>query len=135
MKQFIAHITILVDDYDIAIEYYTRTLNFVLVEDTRISETKRWVLVAPPGSLECSLLLAKAVSEEQQLQIGQQSGGRVFLFLITDDFYRDYYNLVSKRVRIIREPRSEPYGMVLVFQDMYGNLWDLIERAIRNLPD
>jgi len=135
MKQFIAHITLLVDDYDIAIDYYTRILNFVLVEDTRLSDTKRWVLVAPPGSMECSLLLAKAVGEQQQLQIGNQSAGRVFLFLVTDNLNRDYGNLVRKGVRIVREPRSESYGTVLVFQDMYGNLWDLIQRAMPNLPD
>lgn len=128
MKQFLAHITLLVDDYDKAIDYYTRILHFRLIEDTRISETKRWVLVAPPGAQECCLLLAKAVGPEQQSQIGCQSGGRVFLFLVTDDLARDHRNLLLNGVRIVREPRVEVYGTVLVFEDIFGNWWDLIER-------
>jgi uncharacterized glyoxalase superfamily protein PhnB len=127
MKQHIAYIALLVDDYDNAIEYYTQKLNFKLIEDTVLSETKRWVLVAPAGSSGCRLLLAKAVNEIQKNSIGNQSGGRVFLFLHTDDFERDYQNLLENEVSIIRQPIDEAWGRVLVFQDKYGNLWDLIQ--------
>ncbi len=127
MKLKIAHITLIVDDYDKAIEYYTNKLNFTLVEDTVLSDMKRWVLVAPKGSTECSLLLAKASNEKQISRIGDQTGGRVFLFLVTDDFHRDYQNLINKGINIIRPPIVEIYGTVAVFEDLYGNLWDLIE--------
>jgi len=127
MKQRLAHIAIVVDDYDEAIRFYTEKLHFNLVEDTRLSETKRWVLVRPNGSNECCLLLAKAANEEQKSRVGNQTGGRVFLFLHTDNFERDYQNLLSKQIEIVRQPQKEVYGTVAVFKDMYGNLWDLIE--------
>ena len=128
-KQRLAHITLVVDDYDRAIKFYTEILDFRLVEDTMLSETKRWVVIQPPGSNECSLLLAKAATEEQKTRIGNQTGGRVFLFLHTDDFMRDYQDLQLKGVRIVREPSVEEYGTVAVFADLYGNLIDLIEPA------
>lgn len=127
MRQKIVHISILVNDYDEAIEFYTKRLNFELIEDTKLSETKRWVLVKPLGNGECCLLLAKAVTEEQKKFIGNQSGGRVFLFLNTEDFESDYSNLVEKNITIVREPTNEIYGKVAVFMDLYGNKWDLIE--------
>lgn len=127
MGQRIAHVSILVKEYDEAIEFYTKKLNFDLIEDTKLSETKRWVLVKPKGKGECSLLLAKAANEEQEMFIGNQSGGRVFLFLYTDDFDNDYNNLVKQNITIVREPTNEKYGKVLVFKDLYGNKWDLIE--------
>ena len=127
MKQSIVHIALVVDDYDEAIEFYTEKLNFTLVEDTAQSETKRWVLVAPRGAGECCLLLAKGVGEEQRSRIGNQTGGRVFLFLKTDDFWRDYENMQARGVNFVREPKDEEYGTVAVFADLYGNLWDLIE--------
>src|ERR1043165_6810459 len=122
----IVHIAIVVNDYDEAIDFYTRKLNFELVEDTRLSDRKRWVLVRPQGS-ECCLLLAKAANEEQQSRIGNQTGGRVLLFLHTDNFERDYQNLLGQNVKIVRPPVVEEWGTVAVFADMYGNLWDLIE--------
>ena len=127
MKQTLAQIALVVRDYDEAIRFYCDTLHFTLLEDTKMSETKRWVRVAPPGSEGCGLLLARAVGPEQESRIGNQSGGRVFLFLHTDDFDRDYRNLLDKGVRIVREPSVEVYGKVMVFADLYGNLWDLIE--------
>lgn len=127
MKQQIAHIALVVDDYDEAITFYTEKLNFVLLEDTPQSETKRWVLVAPPGSAGCSLLLSKADDEEQRSRVGNQAGGRVFLFLKTDNFLRDYETMLQKGVKFTREPKTEEYGTVAVFEDLYGNLWDLIE--------
>jgi catechol 2,3-dioxygenase-like lactoylglutathione lyase family enzyme len=127
LKQKIAHIALLVDDYDKAIEFYVNKLHFNLIEDTRLSDTKRWVLVSPPGSKECCLLLAKASNDEQEGRIGNQTGGRVFLFLFTDNFQRDYQNLVDQEIKIIREPVVETYGTVAVFADLYGNLWDLLE--------
>lgn len=127
MKQSIVHIALVVDDYDEAIEFYTEKLNFTLIEDTAQSETKRWVLVAPSGAGECCLLLAKGVGEEQRSRIGNQAGGRVFLFLKTDDFWRDYQNMRARGVNFVREPKNEEYGTVAVFADLYGNLWDLIE--------
>lgn len=126
MKQSLAQISLLVRDYDEAIQYYTQVLGFELLEDTRMSESKRWVRVSPPGST-CHLLLAKAANEAQEKQIGFQTGGRVFLFLYTDDFWRDYENYTSKGVEFIREPAKEDFGIVSVFKDLYGNLWDLIE--------
>jgi len=127
MKQNIAHVAVVVNDYDEAIDFYTKKLNFVIVEDTRLSESKRWVIVAPQGSKECSILLAKAATEEQQTRVGNQAGGRVFLFLHTDSFERDYHDLLQKGIKIIREPSNETYGRVAVFADLYGNLWDLIQ--------
>ena len=128
MKQRIAHIALVVSDYDEAIKFYTEKLHFTLVEDTVLSETKRWVIVSPPGSVGgCTLLLAKAASGEQQTRVGNQTGGRVFLFLNTDDFWRDFNNLKKNGVTIVREPSEEVYGTVAVFADLYGNLWDLIQ--------
>jgi catechol 2,3-dioxygenase-like lactoylglutathione lyase family enzyme len=126
MKQFITHLALVVRDYDEAIAFYTRKLGFLLLEDTVLSESKRWVLVAPPGSVECSLLLAKAAAPSQQSAVGNQTGGRVFLFLHTDDFYRDYDAMLAKGIRFVRPPAKEDYGTVAVFEDLYGNLWDLI---------
>ncbi len=127
MKQNIAQLALVVDDYDQAIEFYTQKLHFDLLEDTVLSETKRWVRVAPKGSTGCGLLLAKAANDEQQSRVGNQTGGRVFLFLHTDNFQRDYQNLLDKGITIVREPVKETWGMVAVFTDLYGNLWDLIE--------
>jgi len=127
MRQKIVHVAIVVDDYDDAIKFYTEKLHFTLVEDTILSETKRWVLVAPKGSTDCALLLAKAANDEQKSRIGNQTGGRVFLFLNTDDFQRDYQNLLDNNIKIIRQPVVEEWGKVVVFADLYGNLWDLIE--------
>jgi catechol 2,3-dioxygenase-like lactoylglutathione lyase family enzyme len=127
MNQRIAHIALVVDDYDRAIEFYTKKLHFTLIEDTVLTETKRWVLVAPPGSSECCLLLAKAANAEQSSRVGNQTGGRVFLFLYTDNFKRDYQNLLDHKIAIVREPVVETWGTVVVFEDLYGNLWDLIE--------
>ena len=127
MKQNLMHIALVVDDYDKAIEFYTQKLNFTLIQDTILSEIKRWVLVRPKGSSECSLLLAKAANEEQKSRIGNQTGGRVFLFLQTDNFKRDYQNLLDNNIKIIKEPSSEDHGTVAVFEDVYGNRWDLIE--------
>lgn len=125
--QNLALIALLVNDYDEAIEFYTRVLKFTLIEDTTMSESKRWVVVAPPGSSGCKLLLAKAASDEQKKHVGNQTGGRVFLFLHTDNFRRDFENLKANQIKIIRGPAQEPYGTVAVFEDLYGNLWDLIE--------
>ncbi len=128
MKQSIGYVALVVRDYDEAIEFYVDTLGFRLVEDTYIeSQDKRWVLVAPSGSAETRLLLARAVGEEQASRIGNQSGGRVFLFLHTDDFWRDYEAFRSKGVEFVRDPKDESYGTVAVFRDLYGNLWDLLE--------
>lgn len=127
MKQQIAHIALVVDNYDEAIHFYTEKLNFTLIEDTVLSETKRWVLVSPKNSDGCCLLLAKAANEEQKSRVGNQTGGRVFLFLHTDDFWRDYQNMLEKGISFVREPATETYGTVAVFKDLYGNLWDLIE--------
>lgn len=129
MKQRLAHIALVVIDYDEAIKFYTGKLHFDLVEDTRLSETKRWVLVRPKGSNECCLLLAQAANEEQKSRVGDQTGGRVFLFLHTDNFERDYQNLIKNQIEIVRAPQTEEYGTVAVFKDIYGNLWDLIEPA------
>lgn len=127
MSQKIKHISLLVDDYDKAIEFYTQKLNFVVIEDTVLDKNKRWVLIAPNKLSEFSLLLAKASTEAQKTFIGNQSGGRVFLFLNTHQFEKEFQNLLQHNIKIIREPKSEPYGKVLVFEDIYGNLWDLIE--------
>src|SRR5688500_14934261 len=127
MNQRLTRLALVVDDYDKAIAFFTQKLNFTLVEDTPMSESERWVVVAPPGNGECSVLLAKATTEEQRSRIGNQTGGRVFLFLHTDDFWRDYNNLKDKGITIFREPSEEVYGTVAVFADLYGNLWDLIQ--------
>jgi catechol 2,3-dioxygenase-like lactoylglutathione lyase family enzyme len=128
MKQSIVHIALVVRDYDEAIAFYTEKLNFTLVEDTyQPEQDKRWVLVAPPGPEGTSLLLARASKPEQEAFVGNQTGGRVFLFLNTDDFWRDYNRMVSLGVTFIREPKKESYGTVAVFKDLYGNLWDLLE--------
>ena len=127
IKQSIAHIALVVADYDEAIKFYTERLGFELIADEPQTETKRWVLVAPKNSDGCQLLLAKAVGDEQTSRIGNQTGGRVFLFLRTDDFRRDYENYQSNGVKFVREPVKEDYGTVAVFADLYGNLWDLIE--------
>lgn len=131
MKQSILHLALVVRDYDEAIEFYTRKLHFTLVEDVyQPEQDKRWVTVAPPGATETTLLLARAVTPEQEAFIGNQSGGRVFLFLQTDDFWRDYREMVSLGIRFVREPKEESYGTVAVFADLYGNLWDLIQRNL-----
>ena len=127
MKQRLTHIALVVNDYDEAIRFYTEKLHFDLVEDTRLSETKRWVLVRPKGGDSCCLLLAKAANGEQLSRVGNQTGGRVFLFLHTDDFKRDFQNLLDNEIEIVRQPSKEEYGTVAVFKDIYGNLWDLIE--------
>ena len=127
MKQRIAHIAIVVEDYDEAISFYRDKLHFDLIEDTSLSETKRWVLVRPKGSDGACLLLAQASGDHQKSRIGDQTGGRVFLFLHTDDFERDYQNLINQNIRIVREPVKEEWGTVCVFADLYGNLWDMIE--------
>ncbi|GAB5551172.1 MAG: VOC family protein [Saprospiraceae bacterium] len=127
MQHYISRIALVVNDYDEAIEFYTKKLKFDLIEDTQRSPTKRWVIIAPPGAKECCLLLAKAKNEEQKKAIGNQTGGRVFLFLYTDDFWRDYNRMIADGVEFIRPPSEESFGTVSVFKDLYGNLWDFIE--------
>jgi catechol 2,3-dioxygenase-like lactoylglutathione lyase family enzyme len=128
MKQSLVHVALVVKDYDAAIDFYVNKLNFDLVEDTyQPEQDKRWVVVSPPGSKGTTLLLAKASKPEQEPFVGNQTGGRVFLFLNTDDFWRDYKAMVSKGVRFVREPKEAEYGMVAVFQDLYGNMWDLLQ--------
>jgi uncharacterized glyoxalase superfamily protein PhnB len=127
MQQYLAGISLVVNDYDEAIEFYTRKLSFTLLEDTRMSESKRWVVIAPPGSTGCTLLLAKAANDAQKAAVGNQTGGRVFLFLHTDDFDRDYNQMQQAGIEFIESPRQEAYGKVVVFADLYGNRWDLIE--------
>lgn len=127
MKRKIVHIALIVHDYDEAISFYTEKLDFVLVEDTVLSPEKRWVLVKPDRESECSILLAKANNDEQKASIGSQTGGRVFLFLETDNFQRDYDKMLKKGITFVRKPSQEAYGTVAVFADLYGNLWDLIE--------
>jgi catechol 2,3-dioxygenase-like lactoylglutathione lyase family enzyme len=128
MQQSIVHIALVVRDYDEAIEFYVGKLGFELLDDTyQPAQDKRWVVVAPPGGTGTTLLLAKASKPEQQPFIGNQAGGRVFLFLNTDDFWRDYERLRSNGVTFIRDPKEEEYGTVAVFEDLYGNLWDLLQ--------
>lgn len=128
MKQSIAHVALVVRDYDEAIDFYVNKLLFTLIEDTyQPAQDKRWVIVAPPGSTGATLLLAQASKPEQKAFVGDQAGGRVFLFLRTDDFWRDYNRMISAGIQFVREPKDEPYGTVAVFKDLYGNLWDLIE--------
>ena len=128
MKQSIVHVALVVRDYDEAIKFYTEMLRFTLVEDTyQPEQDKRWVVVSPTGSIGTTLLLARASKPEQESFIGNQAGGRVFLFLHTDDFWRDYNEMVSSGIKFVREPAKADYGMVAVFEDLYGNLWDLLE--------
>jgi catechol 2,3-dioxygenase-like lactoylglutathione lyase family enzyme len=127
MKQKIAHIALVVKDYDDAIKFYTEKLDFQLLEDTKLSQHKRWVLIAPKGATECCLLLAKASNDKQIASIGNQTGGRVFLFLFTDDFWRDYNKMLDRDIHFVRPPKEEEYGWVAVFEDLYGNLWDLLQ--------
>jgi len=130
MKQSIAHIALVVREYDEAIDFFTKKLSFKLIEDTyQPEQDKRWVVVAPPAASGSTLLLARASTQQQQAFIGNQSGGRVFLFLGTDDFWRDYKNMVSRGIEFVRDPKTADYGTVAVFKDLYGNLWDLIEYA------
>lgn len=129
-RQFIAHVALVVREYDEAIEFFTRKLRFTLIEDTyQAGQDKRWVVVAPPGSTGTTLLLARASGAEQEAFIGNQAGGRVFLFLATDDFARDYQEMVSSGIRFVRPPMVADYGTVAVFEDLYGNRWDLVEFA------
>ena len=128
MKQSIVHVALVVKDYDEAIEFYTKQLNFELIEDSyQPEQDKRWVVVSPPGSNGVTLLLARASKPEQESFIGNQAGGRVFLFLNTDDFWRDYNTMLSNGIKFVREPKQQDYGMVAVFEDLYGNRWDLLE--------
>lgn len=129
MGQMIAHVALLVRDYDEAIAYFTETLGFVLVEDTPLDQGKRWVRVSPPGAGGAMLLLARATTADQENHIGDQTGGRVFLFLRTDDFWRDYREMLSRGVSFSEAPRREAYGTVAVFLDLYGNKWDLVQPA------
>jgi catechol 2,3-dioxygenase-like lactoylglutathione lyase family enzyme len=131
MIQSLGLVSIIVRDYDEAIGFYTGTLGFRLIEDSPIpAQQKRWVVVAPPGSTSSHLLLARAVGDEQSSRIGNQTGGRVFLFLYTDDFWRDFRVYTSKGVVFVREPKEEPFGTVAVFEDLYGNLWDLLQPKV-----
>ena len=136
MQQHLGLVSVVVRDYDEAINFYVGTLGFTLVEDTPVPEQKkRWVVVAPPGARESRLLLARAVGEHQSSRVGDQTGGRVFLFLYTDNFQRDYDAYRSKGVNFVREPKVEAYGTVAVFQDLYGNLWDLVQPGNANLGE
>lgn len=128
MKQSIVHVAVVVKDYDEALDFYLNKLNFELIEDTyQPEQDKRWVVVAPPGSTGTTLLLARASKPEQEPFVGNQAGGRVFLFLNSDDFWRDYHDMRSKGIRFVREPKQADYGMVAVFEDLYGNRWDLLQ--------
>ncbi len=128
MKQSLVHVALVVKDYDEAIAFYTQKLHFTLLEDTyQPEQDKRWVVVSPPGSQGTTLLLARASKPEQQPFIGNQAGGRVFLFLNTDDFWRDYRDMLAQGIHFVREPRQADYGLVAVFEDLYGNLWDLLQ--------
>jgi len=128
MKQSLGLVSIVVRDYDEALEYFVGKLGFALIEDTHVPEqSKRWVVVSPPGASESRILLARASSPEQESRIGAQTGGRVFLFLYTDDFWRDYERFRGKNVEFVRPPKQEPYGTVAVFRDLYGNMWDLLQ--------
>jgi catechol 2,3-dioxygenase-like lactoylglutathione lyase family enzyme len=134
MKQSIIHIALVVREYDEAIDFFTKKLNFSLVEDTyQPAQDKRWVLVAPPNSEGTTVLLARATSPEQLNAVGNQTGGRVFLFLNTDDFWRDYNEMLARGIHFVREPKQESYGTVAVFEDLYGNWWDLVEKNLTKL--
>ncbi|MBK7651579.1 MAG: VOC family protein [Flammeovirgaceae bacterium] len=132
MYQRIAHIALVVEDYDEAIKFYTQKLDFEVLEDTKLNDDKRWVMVAPKGAKECCLVLAKAANESQKHSIGNQTGGRVGFFLFTDDFWRDYNKIKDKQVNFISNPTTFEYGTVAVFEDLYGNKWDLIEPNEKN---
>ena len=135
MRQSIVHIALVVRDYDEAIEFFTKKLDFKLVEDTyQPAQDKRWVLIEPPGSSGTQVLLARATTPEQERAIGNQTGGRVFLFLRTDDFWRDYYSMRERGIEFIREPKAESYGTVSVFKDLYGNQWDLVQPTAESSP-
>ena len=125
--QTIGYIALVVRDYDEALGFYIEKLNFKLIEDTQLTKDKRWVLIAPPGSRGTNLLLARAATAEQETRVGNQTGGRVFLFLHTDNFWRDYEEMMARKVKFVRPPSEEPYGTVAVFEDLYGNLWDLLQ--------
>ena len=128
MKQSILHVALVVKDYDEAIEFYCGKLKFTLVDDTyQPEQDKRWVVVSPPGGNGTNLLLARAATQDQEQSIGKQSGGRVFLFLQTDDFWRDYRSMLEMDINFVRAPKDETYGTVAVFEDLYGNLWDLFQ--------
>ena len=128
MKQYVGLTAVVVKEYDEAIDFYTKVLDFDLIDDSYVPEqNKRWVVVAPPGSTGSQILLARAVGDEQLSRVGNQTGGRVFLFLYTDDFWRDYRAYLERGVEFVREPKTEDYGTVAVFRDLYGNLWDLIQ--------
>jgi catechol 2,3-dioxygenase-like lactoylglutathione lyase family enzyme len=127
MFQRIAHVALVVEDYDDAINFYTQKLDFELLENTSLSNDKRWVMIAPKGAKECGLLLAKASNERQKKSIGNQTGGRVGFFLFTDDFWRDYQKMIAQQINFVRPPETLEYGTVAVFEDLYGNLWDFIE--------
>jgi len=128
MKQSIVHVALVVRDYDDAIRFFTEKLKFTVIEDTyQPEQDKRWVLIAPPGSEGSAILLARAANVEQERAVGNQTGGRVFLFLSTDDFWRDYHRMISEGITFVRAPKVESYGTVAVFEDLYGNLWDLLE--------
>jgi catechol 2,3-dioxygenase-like lactoylglutathione lyase family enzyme len=128
MKQSIVHIALVVNDYDEAIAFYTKKLHFTLIEDTyQPEQDKRWVVISPPDSQGTTLLLARASKPEQVPFVGNQTGGRIFLFLNTDDFWRDYNEMVARGIEFVRAPKKEVYGLVAVFEDLYGNLWDLLQ--------
>ena len=129
---YLGLVALLVRDYDEALEYFTPRLGFCVLEDTALSATKRWVLVAPPGAREAALLLARAATPEQEAAVGRQGGGRVLLFLHTDDFWRDYESLRTRGVAFVEAPREEPYGTVVVFEDVHGNRWDLVQRRVES---
>jgi catechol 2,3-dioxygenase-like lactoylglutathione lyase family enzyme len=129
----IGYVTLLVRDYDEALSFYTESLGFELIEDTPLSHGKRWLLIAPPGATETRILLAKATTPEQSARIGDQTGGRVFLFLHTGDFWRDYERMQAKGVVFMEKPRHEPYGVVAIFADLYGNRWDLIQLGAQSI--
>jgi catechol 2,3-dioxygenase-like lactoylglutathione lyase family enzyme len=132
MNQSLFQIALVVKDYDDALDFYVNKLGFNLIEDTQLNASKRWVVVKPKGENSCSLLLAKAKNEEETFRVGNQTGGRVFLFMYTDDLLRDHQTLKRAEIKIIREPSEEAFGKVLVFEDLYGNLWDLIQKKKLN---
>jgi catechol 2,3-dioxygenase-like lactoylglutathione lyase family enzyme len=136
MKQSIVHVALVVRDYDDAIRFYAEKLKFTVIEDTyQPAQDKRWVVIAPPGSNGSALLLARASTPEQERVVGNQTGGRVFLFLSTDDFWRDYHRMIADGITFVRPPKVESYGTVAVFEDLYGNLWDLLEWSSSTIHD
>jgi len=136
MKQSIVHVALVVRDYDDAIRFYAEKLKFTVIEDTyQPAQDKRWVVIAPPGSNGSALLLARASTPEQERVVGDQTGGRVFLFLSTDDFWRDYHRMIAEGITFVRPPKVESYGTVAVFEDLYGNLWDLLEWSSSTIHD